>query len=300
MSKRETILRYSIIIKKLRKRPATFKEISDYLALESELQDYDFNISKRTFQRDLKDILSIYNIDIKFDYSKQVYFIDFEDKPDIGERLLEAFDVLHSVNMADRLSDFVQFEHRRPQGTENMYGLIHAVKNKQEVRFNYQKYWEDDVVLRQVEPYLVKEFKYRWYVLGKDVHDKNVKVFALDRLGNLEYVKKYFQIPSDFNPNKLYRHCFGIIVPNGEAPEDIVLSFDPFQGKYIKSLHLHHSQEIIKDDGDELIVKLKLFITHDLVMELLSYGDNVKVIEPLSLIEKMKVIYENSLKQYET
>jgi hypothetical protein len=53
-------LRYSLIIKKLRKRETTFKEISDYLAFESELQDYDFNVSKRTFQRDVKDIFSLY------------------------------------------------------------------------------------------------------------------------------------------------------------------------------------------------------------------------------------------------
>ena len=78
MSKRESITRYSLIIKKLRKKPASFNEISEYLLLESELQEYNFNVSKRTFKRDLEDISSLYNIDIVYDFSRKVYFIDFD------------------------------------------------------------------------------------------------------------------------------------------------------------------------------------------------------------------------------
>jgi len=74
MSKRESIARYNLVIKKLRKHPASFAEISDYLSLESELQDYNFNVSKRTFQRDLEDIRSLYNIDIQFDFSRRADF----------------------------------------------------------------------------------------------------------------------------------------------------------------------------------------------------------------------------------
>mgnify|MGYP006936233608 FL=1 len=54
MSKRESITRYSLIIKKLRRNPATFNEISEYLLLESELQEYNFNVSKRTFDDKLR------------------------------------------------------------------------------------------------------------------------------------------------------------------------------------------------------------------------------------------------------
>ncbi|MCK4661528.1 MAG: hypothetical protein KAT68_01575 [Bacteroidales bacterium] len=98
MSKRETISRYNLIIKKLRKYPASFAEISDYLALESELQEYNFNVSKRTFQRDLEDIRSVYNINIQYDYSRKVYYIDFDQQPEVNERILEAFDTFNALN----------------------------------------------------------------------------------------------------------------------------------------------------------------------------------------------------------
>lgn len=298
MSKRESIARYNLIIKKLRKQPADFEQISTYLSLESELQEYNFNVSKRTFQRDLDDIRSLYNIDIVYDFSRKVYFIDLEEQPELNERILEAFDTFNALNITDRLSNYIHFEKRRPQGTENLYGLLHAIKNKVQISFSYKKFWEDEMSQRTAEPYALKEFKNRWYVLANDLKDNKVKSFALDRLTELEITRKKFQLPIDFDVNEHYKYCFGIISPNEHQPQEVILSFDPFQGKYIKTLPLHESQVILKDNEEELLIKLTLFLTYDFLMEILSYGDNVKVIQPESLIEDLKTSYENALKLY--
>ena len=66
----------------------------------------------------------------------------------------------------------------------------------------------------------------------------------------------------------------------------------------IKSLPLHESQVILKDNEQELLIKLTLFVTYDLLMEILSYGNNVKVLQPLSLVDEIRDCYENALKQY--
>jgi len=298
MSKRESIGRYNLIIKKLRKQSSSFSEISDYLAFESDLQEYNFNVSKRTFQRDIEDIRSVYNIDIQYDFSRKVYYIDFDEQPEINERLLEAFDTFNALNITDRLSNYIHFEKRRPHGTENLYGLLHAIKNKVQISFSYQKFWEDEITHRITEPYALKEFKNRWYVLANDLKDKKVKSFALDRLSELEITRKNFHLPNDFNVNEHFKYCFGIISPNEHKPQEVILSFDPFQGKYIKTLPLHESQVILKDNEDELLIKLTLFVTHDFFMEILSFGDNVKVIQPVSLIAEIKKAYENALKLY--
>jgi len=300
MSKRESIARYSLIIKELRKCPASFAEISKHLASESEWQKYNFNVSKRTFQRDLEDIRSLYNIDIQFDFSRKVYFIDVADEqPDVNERILEAFDIFNAFNLSDRLSNNIHFEKRRPQGTENLNGLLHAIKNHLQIKFTYQKFWEDEITKRIAEPYALKEFRNRWYVLANDLKDNHIKSFALDRLSDLDITKHPFQFPCDFNVNQHYKYCFGIISPNGHKPEDIELSFDPFQGKYIKSLPLHESQQILIDNEKELRIKLTLVITYDFFMELLSYGENLRVIKPESLINDMKSTFKKALKLYD-
>ena len=95
--------------------------------------------------------------------------------------------------------------------------------------------------------------------------------------------KRKFIWPENFNPNEMFRNYFGIINSGNKKSEEIILSFDAFQGKYIKSFPLHDSQEIMEDSTKGLKIKLKLFVTHDLVMELLSYGETLKVIKPASL-----------------
>ena len=151
---------------------------------------------------------------------------------------------------------------------------------------------------RSVEPYALKEFKNRWYILAKDHKDNKIKSFALDRLSNLEITNRSFIYPEDYNIEESYRYCFGIISPNEEEPQEIILSFDPIQGKYIKSLPLHNSQQILIDSDHELRIKLTLCVTYDLVMELLSFGEFMKVIEPASLIKEITSKYNSALGQY--
>ena len=298
MSKREFLSRYNLIINKLRKKPATFKEINDYLERESEIQEYKFTISNRTFKRDLDDIMSLFNISIEYDFSRKVYYINDSGQPEVSDRILEAFDTFQALNISDGLSNYIHFEKRKPQGTENLYGLLHSIKNRLLIKFDYQKFWDSEKTPRKVESYALKEFKNRWYVLAKDLKDEQIKSFALDRLTSLEITPIKFNYPSNYNVEEHYKYCFGIISPNGQEPEEVVLSFNTHQGKYLKTLPLHQTQEVILDTDVELQLKLKLCITHDFLMELLSYGDQVKVIKPLSLVNEIKKIYTQSLNLY--
>ncbi|MFO8054205.1 MAG: WYL domain-containing protein [Bacteroidales bacterium] len=299
MSKREIIARYTLIIKKLRRLPASFEEVLDYLERESLLQGYDYCISSRTFQRDLHDIRSLYNIDIQYDSSQAKYYVCNDPEPDGRERILEAFDTFNALDLTDRLSKYISFEKRRPEGTEHLYGLLHAIKNRRQIRFLYFKFSEQQESQRTIDPYLLKEFKKRWYVLGRDQRDERVKSFGLDRMSELDVTQRTFSPDPETDLQERFRYCFGIISPNAEFPKEVILSFNPHNGKYVKSLPLHHTQEVIIDNAREFRIRLWLYITHDLYMELLSFGDKVKVIKPLQLAGKLKNTYQTALKQHE-
>lgn len=107
-----------------------------------------------------------------------------------------------------------------------------------------------------------------------------------------------FLYPTEYSIEYSFHHCFGIISPSDEEPQDIILSFDPFQGKYIKTLPLHSSQQVLISNDDELRIKLRLCVTFDLVMELLSLGDNMKVIEPQSLADDIRAAHKKAYSQY--
>jgi proteasome accessory factor B len=305
MSKRGYISRYLLILKKLKVKPhSTYEELQAYIENQFEylqMRDDTLNIgfSKRTLQRDIKEIRNVFGIDIEYSKSQKGYFISQNENENMNfQRMMEAFDMFNSLNLAQDLTPFIHLEKRRPQGTDNLYGLLHAIKNRLQIKFTYQKFWEEVLSQRLAEPYALKEFKNRWYIMVKDSKDNNIKSFALDRLTNLEITNQTYQYPDNYSIEQSYRYCFGIISPNDEDPQDIILSFDPFQGKYIKTLPLHDTQQVLVDNDVEMKIKLKLCLTHDLVMELLSFGDNMKIIEPKSLADQIKQAHEKAYRQY--
>jgi len=305
MSKRGFISRYLLIIKKLKAKPySSYEELQDYIDNQIDylqMQDDSLNIgfSKRTLQRDLKEIRNLFGVDISYSKPQKGYFISQNEGENMNfQRMMEAFDMFNSLNMSQDLTPFVHLEQRRPQGTENLYGLLHAIKNRFGIKFSYQKFWEDAPSQRNIAPYALKEYRNRWYLLGLDHKDDRIKSFALDRLSVLDITKQRFQYPDDYSVEKNYRYCFGIISSEKDTPEKIILSFDSYQGKYIKTLPLHHTQQIVKDTDEELRVGLQVHITYDFVMELLSYGANMRVLEPASLKKQIKEAHQKAADLY--
>lgn len=299
MSKREVVSRYNLIIQKIRRNPSTFDQIQNYLDLESNMQGYNFTVSKRTFQRDLEDIRSIYNIDIQYDYSTRRYAIREELDVNLSNRVLEAFDTFNALSVGERLSQNLLFEDRKPIGTEHLQLILQAIDHQQELAFKYQKYWEDNPTSRHTKPLALKEFKHRWYLLTIDNKDERIKTFALDRITSLKINTRTFVRPEHFNARNFFKNSFGIISPEDQNCETIILSFTKFQGKYIKSLPLHHSQKILIDNEEELQVQLKICATYDFIMEVLSFGSEVKILEPTWLQNEIKRLLTQALKRYE-
>ena len=305
MSKRGYTSRYLLILKKLKVKPySSYEELQAYIEnqvdyLQMQDDSLEINFSKRTLQRDIKEIRSLFGVDIEYSKANKGYFISQGEVENMNfQRMLEAFDMFNSLNLAQDLTPFIHLEKRRPQGTENLYGLLHAIKNRFQIKFTYQKFWDEEISQRIAGRYALKEVKNRWYIMARDNKDDRIKSFALDRLTNLFITNRKYKLSESYNIEESFRYCFGIISPDDMEPQEIILSFDPFQGKYIKSLPLHNTQEILIDSDKEFQIKLKLCVTHDLIMELLSFGDNMKVLQPKSLIKEVKTAHQNAFKQY--
>jgi len=295
MTKRNSLTRYSLIMRKLQRCPSTFQEIYDYLERESELQEENLTISKRTFQRDIEDIAMLYNIEIEYDFSEKVYRIVSQDMPVQQERIIEAFDTMNALRMSDKISEYIQFEPRKTQGTEHLWGILHAIKNRRILHITYKKYWDNEFSERKLHPYAIREYRFRWYLVAKDERDNEIKTFGLDRIQSLEITPQKFPYPKDFSLEEYFKYAYGIIRPNDEKPEEVVLSFNAIQGKYIKSQPMHHSQKIIKDTAEELQISMLVFPSYDLIMDILSHGENITVLKPKSLQKELDDIYRRKL-----
>jgi proteasome accessory factor B len=80
------------------------------------MQDEDLNMdfSKRTFQRDMKEIKDLFGIDIEYSRTNKGYFINHNEIDNMNfQRMIEAFDLFNSLNLSQDLSPFVHLEKRR-------------------------------------------------------------------------------------------------------------------------------------------------------------------------------------------
>jgi predicted DNA-binding transcriptional regulator YafY len=294
MAKQDYLYRYLGIIRKLKiSGGATFEEISTYLERESANVDRPILMNIRTFQRDIKEILALFKIEISYDFSKRVYLISGEEQNDLSNRMIESIETLNTLNMAHDLGGYMIFERRKANGTQHFTGLLHAIRKRIVLDLQHQKFDDEQPKIRQLAPYALKESGGRWYLVARDMADRRIKTFGLDRVIDFQNTARRFDYPVDFDVNDYFRYSFGVINPQGAPPQAIVLSFGAEQGKYIKSYPLHESQEIISDDDKELVIRLDVWATYDLMQEILSYGDRVRVIAPESLKHDIASIVQN-------
>ena len=297
MSKKQFIKRHFLIINKLKQKPCAFVDIQKHLAFHSQLDEEDYQISIRSFQRDLIEILSIYQIEIKFNRSDGVYeIIDSQNEP-VNERLTDAFMIFDTMKLAQNNADEIYFEQQKSSGLENAFILLHAIKNSFEICFVHKKYWDEIGSVKKVKPYAIKEFKNRWYLIGLEIINNQIRTFGLDRISEIEVAKTKFMSPAKNTISELFRHSFGIIY-NDSLPQKIILQVSNFQTNYLKSLPLHASQKIVSENQNYSIIELFIHATHDFKMEILSLGNEVTVLEPISFKREVRNIIEQSLHNY--
>jgi predicted DNA-binding transcriptional regulator YafY len=118
----------------------------------------------------------------------------------------------------------------------------------------------------------------------------------LDRIVDLQLTNQTFS-DEKIDKKNFYNNVLGVTVAEGK-PEKVVLQFVPMQGKYIKTMPIHHSQKIIKDTDKELRISLELVLNTELKMQLLSYGANVKVLQPKSLADEIKHTVKEMMNAY--
>lgn len=297
------LIRYILIINRLSgaNKFVPADELIDYLNLQMDIRGYDIGISVRTLQRDFKDIDEMFEVKIKNKRGYGYYIIETYDNPTCDyEQLLLNFDLLTSVNNENGVSGYLLPEHHRPRGSENIPLLIDALKSRQEVIFEYVLVRQDDkIISKQVKPYFLKESLGLWYLVALD--EKNwLKCYGIDRIVNLCQTENHFKRDDSIDASVLFKDSYGIWDDPAIPVEEIELSYSPLDGKFLKAMPLHHSQEILVDNEHEFRIRVRLRITNDFVMALLSRSNSLEVIKPLSLRDRIADVYKRALERNKT
>lgn len=289
--------RYLYIIDRLKSVPSDFQELHKYVMNRLENDDIgnNFEFSLRTFDRDKKDILDLFGIQIQYNRKDRVYYIDEEIEDPSVSRMVEAFSIHQALKEGNKISTSIYLESRKASGTNLISGMLYAIQNNFQITFTHTKFWDMEITQRTVKPIAIKESQHRWYLIAQDNKDGSIKNFGFDRISDLRISDTKFK-PVVFDLEKAYKHAFGV---EYYAPEQkVVLEFSWQQGNYIKSFPLHSSQKIITDNQEKLVIQLLIHPTNDFTMELMRFGAEVKVIEPEVLRNTIKDRVTNMIKLY--
>lgn len=282
MAQHDQLLRFIAIIRRLEKSPATFSEVNSYVQRDAEIRGYKPDLSPRNFSRHISDIRSVFGIDISYNRTEKAYLIVGSADDALTTRLTEALETINVFNLSSAFSKFLFFEKRRATGIEHLLPLLKAIKQRKVVELEYQRFWDEYSFTRKAEPYALREFESRWYLIAKDTEDGCIKSYGLDRLHSFTATQEKFP-DNSFNADEYFGNCYGIIRPHNQSPKTIRLSFTAEQGKYVKTLPMHHTQKILTDNTEELVTEITVYPTVDLIMKILSFGEEVEVLKPAKL-----------------
>ena len=289
------LYRQAIIYKNIRQKTYIgLPELIDCVQKELLSNGYDTGFSQRSIQRDIQE-MNVSWISILYDKQRKGYYIPTDETVDtIWENLLDHVTLLTTLQTTQNLSDYVLLEQRKMTGLHHIPVLIPALEKNLVIEFDYQKFTDHQSSHRIVEPYFLKEFSGRWYLLAKECNETTMKTWGLERISHLTVGPKHFQRDLQFNPQEYYKSTFGIYTANLPT-EEVVLSFTPKGGQYILTRPLHPSQVTLINNVKEIRIKMDLKLTNDFIMELLSLTDKMTIISPQSLKEHFQNIYQQAI-----
>ena len=299
----------------------------------------DTSVSKRTVQKDLHDMRFSDELGffapIEYDQAKRGYYYDdehfsiskmplreeergviewvanmlarYEDMPmfsnfrHITQKIFDALNIHSGIENDQLLESAIQFDApHEATGNHWLAPISEAIKHYKKLRLSYQPFGSDVSHQRVVHPYILREFKSRWYLIGFSETSGELRTYALDRMGQVDLLDQSFPVDTSFDRKKYFQYSFGIYNLKDKEPQNVVLQIDKIQGQYLLTRPLHHTQELVFEGKDHIKLTMKIFISEDFIMEILSYGDKVKVLEPSDLVSEIQGRISRAAQKYMT
>lgn len=270
----------------------------------SVLNDEGTTIPKRTFDDYRNAIEETFDINILCDASDGYKYklCDAESlrKDKVKSWLLSSFSVNNSILESRKLKRRILFE-RIPSGNESLMRIINAMQESRTLRLTYQGFNHSLPITFLAEPYCIKVFKQRWYMVAHSPEKDNIYIYALDRILQMEKTDVVFAFPDSFDAEAYFGNSYGIMVTPDELDVETIrikVTDRNNKRKYLRLLPLHASQEETERLPDYSVFTYRLYPTYDFFQEVLSHGAEIEVLSPEWVRQECREIIKEMLKNY--
>lgn len=282
------------------KRPLCFEEIQRAW-LENPMSDGELPL--RTFHEHRKGIKEMFGVKIVCEKGgwNSVYSVKNPEvlkDNQLGKWLLDHYSVPQDFATFYGMRDRILLEDIA-RGNQDYHPIIEAMKQNVEMEIDYQKY-DGHHQTFHVQPYALKVYNRRWYLLGFVKERGELRTIALDRMQHMTLTDTHFEMPKDFDARKYFANVVGIYADKNLPVTKVRIRVYGVQVEYLRSLPLHKSQEEVLTRYEEKYSEFtyRLCLTPELISQLLAMGDSVEVLEPVELREEIKEALSRCIERY--
>lgn len=299
MSYQAKIKRYLQILQLIEKQK--FPTISEML---NNISEAGIKISDRQLKRDLESLRYEFGVDIQYSFGKRGYFVQNEDLTfPYFLKLLEfsqSIDLLTSyLKDGSAIAEIIEFEdYNSFRGLQYIRDLAYAIQSQSEISIEYKRFGSETTKNYCFQPYLLREYMNRWYVIGHLSESNEIRTFGLDRIMGLTNTGLKFKRIKKNDVSRLFPNVIGINASEQDKVEEIELVCQSFQGNLLKSLPLHASQKVIKETDNEIAFLYHLVVNLELKQRLLMISTQAKVTKPLNLKTEMEAMIAEAIDFY--
>ena len=298
------IRRYAWVVELLlRRKGLTIKEINDEWSRSSLVDYYGETLDRKSWYKCFDDIGFIYNILIESENKKSHNAKWFILNPEIVHGNDVEQWMLGCMAYRNLLDDGMGLCHRIdiegfPSENGMMEPIVQAMREDRKLDISYKRYGYVHPKHYIVEPYVIKSYRHRFYVLCKFATGL-FYTLSFDRILKAQVLKEKFSYPNDIFAQNFFEHAFGVMMPKeGEPHVDIIIRAKGDARYYLADVPLHHSQVMLREGANYADFRIHIWPTDDFIGAILQQGDRLEILEPANVRLKIKERLESALLPY--
>ncbi|MBA3680351.1 MAG: WYL domain-containing protein [Bacteroidetes bacterium] len=195
---------------------------------------------------------------------------------------------------------YIEFEKNELlKGLQFIDPLLKSIINKKTLLIHYKSFKARQPIEIIFFPYLLKEYRNRWFILGKAKKGDAIMNLALDRIELIADAEKEKYQKAEFDVLTYYQHAIGVSIMPNQKTDLIVLKILKEHAPYILTKPIHSSQTILKEETDGTIFSIEVIWNFELERELLGFGEQLTILSPQRLSRKIQSRLKNTLSKYQ-
>ena len=208
----------------------------------------------------------------------------FKDLPHFEELKRIPYKIQGSVNLQKHRKALIQFEtNPLVKGTEWIPPLSECIGNSRPLRLTYKSFKAKAEKSEILHPYLLKEYRNRWFVFGYNETYCGISSYALDRILKTEHSDAAWIENSFVDPDHYFDDVIGVSIVAGTVPERIEIKLLPLVAPYIITKPLHNSQRVIHESPEFTNIEITIVPNYEFESLILSFGEQVEILAPLEI-----------------